>query len=134
MEAIIVGSGFGGLSAAALLAKKDFSVTVIEKNEGPGGRASVYSEGGFTFDMGPSWYLMPDIFQRFFEEFGKKPEDFFELKRLDPSYKVFFDNEKTVSISADIEKIMSSSIALRRTGLKNSGITWNQQGNSMNPL
>ncbi|MDI6841575.1 MAG: phytoene desaturase family protein [Methanothermobacter wolfeii] len=104
MEVIIVGSGFGGLSAAALLAKEDFNITVIEKNEGPGGRASVYSEGGFTFDMGPSWYLMPDIFQKFFEEFGKNPDDFFELKRLDPSYKVFFDNEKTVSISADIEK------------------------------
>lgn len=104
MRVIVVGAGFGGLSAAALLARDGYSVTVIEKNEGPGGRASVYSEGGFTFDMGPSWYLMPDIFENFFGEFGKKPDDFFELKKLDPSYKVFFDTEKVVTVSADIEK------------------------------
>lgn len=104
MQAVIVGAGFGGLSVAALLAKKGFDVTVIEKNEQPGGRASVYRENGFTFDMGPSWYLMPDVFERFFAEFDRRPGDFFRLVRLDPSYRVFFGGEQTVDVSADLEK------------------------------
>ena len=104
MKAIVVGSGFGGLSAAALLAKDGFEVTVLEKNEQAGGRASVYSKDGYNFDMGPSWYLMPDVFEKFFAEFDKKPEDFFELDRLDPSYKMFFGSEKVVDVASDIEK------------------------------
>jgi phytoene desaturase len=104
MKAIVVGSGFGGLSAAALLAKDGFEVTVLEKNEQIGGRASVYSENDFNFDMGPSWYLMPDVYEKFFAEFGKKPEDYFELDRLDPSYRIFFGDEKVVDVASDIEK------------------------------
>jgi phytoene desaturase len=104
MEVLIVGAGFGGLSAAALLARDGNDVTVIEKNEQPGGRASVYSEKGFNFDMGPSWYLMPDVYEMFYREFDKKPEDYFKLKRLDPSYRMFFDDETVVDLSADINK------------------------------
>lgn len=104
MKVLIVGAGFGGLSAAALLAKDGYEVTVIEKNEGPGGRASVYSDKGFHFDMGPSWYLMPDVFEHFYANFNKKPEDLFELEKLDPSYRVFFDNSKVVDIASDLEK------------------------------
>ncbi len=104
MKVVIVGTGFGGLSAAALLAKNGFDVTVLEKNDHPGGRASVYSEKNFYFDMGPSWYLMPDVFENFYSEFGKKPEDFFELKQLDPSYRVYFGGKNPTDISADLEK------------------------------
>ncbi len=104
MNVIVVGSGFGGLSAAALLAKEGHNVTVLEKNEFAGGRASVYSEEGFNFDMGPSWYLMPDVYENFFAEFGKKPEDLFELKRLDPSYRIFFGDTKVVDIASDLEE------------------------------
>ncbi|NVO67148.1 phytoene desaturase family protein [Methanofollis tationis] len=104
MKAAIVGAGFGGLSAAALLAKEGFDVEVIEKNEQPGGRASVYSEKGFTFDMGPSWYLMPDVYETFFAAFGKKPEDFYTLKRLDPAYRIFFGDGDPVDIRADLEE------------------------------
>ena len=104
MRAVIVGAGFGGLSVAALLAKGGFDVTVIEKNEQPGGRASVHRDGGFTFDMGPSWYLMPDVYDRFFAEFGKSPKDYFPLVRLDPSYRVFFADDQIADVSADIEK------------------------------
>jgi len=103
-KAIIIGSGFGGLAAAGLLAHDDFDVTVIEKNEQPGGRASVLKKDGFTFDMGPSWYLMPDVFEKFFAEFGKKPEDYMDLKRLDPSYRVFFSEDDYLDISADINR------------------------------
>ncbi|MCC7556684.1 MAG: NAD(P)-binding protein [Methanoculleus marisnigri] len=104
MRAVIVGAGFGGLSVAALLAKGDFDVTVIEKNEQPGGRASVHRDNGFTFDMGPSWYLMPDVYDRFFAEFGKSPTDYFPLARLDPSYRVFFADERVADVSADLGK------------------------------
>jgi phytoene desaturase len=104
MDIIVVGSGFGGLSAASLLAKDGFNVTVIEKNEQPGGRASVYSEDGFYFDMGPSWYLMPDVYENFYAEFNKKPEDFFKLEKLDPSYRIYFGDTEMVDVAADIEK------------------------------
>jgi phytoene desaturase len=103
-EVIIIGSGFGGLSAAAILARDGYKVTVIEKNDQPGGRASVYQENGFFFDMGPSWYLMPDVYEKFFQDFNKKPEDFFKLEKLDPMYRIFFYEDKVFDISADIEK------------------------------
>lgn len=101
---IIVGAGFGGLAAAALLAKQGHTVKVIEKNEQSGGRASIWVKDGFTFDMGPSWYLMPDVFEKYFAEFDKKPEEYMELVRLDPSYRVFFDIDDSVDISKDLEK------------------------------
>lgn len=104
MKVIIVGAGFGGLSAAALLAKDGYQVKVIEKNEGPGGRASVYSDQGFHFDMGPSWYLMPDVYEHFYANFDKKPEDFFELDRLDPSYKIYFSQDEVVDVESELEK------------------------------
>lgn len=101
---LIVGAGFGGLSSAALLAKNGFQVTVLEKNESPGGRSSVYSEKGFFFDMGPSWYLMPDVYEKFYQEFDQKAEDFFVLEKLDPSYRIFIYDEEVYDLSADLEK------------------------------
>jgi 1-hydroxy-2-isopentenylcarotenoid 3,4-desaturase len=104
VQIVIIGAGFGGLSAAALLARDGFDVTVIEKTEQPGGRASVYSEQGYNFDMGPSWYLMPDVYEKFFADFDKKPEDFFTLKKLNPLYRIFYYDKKVFDISADIEE------------------------------
>ena len=90
-KALVIGAGFAGLSVATFLAKKGWSVTVVEKHNIPGGRARKFEAQGFTFDMGPSWYWMPDVFERYFASFGKKVSDFYELKRLDPSYRVYFD-------------------------------------------
>ena len=90
---IVVGSGFSGLSAASCLAKEGYNVTVLEKNQTAGGRARKFQEQGFTFDMGPSWYWMPEVFEQFFNLFGKKASDFYTLKRLDPSYNIFFKDE-----------------------------------------
>jgi phytoene desaturase len=91
-EVIIIGAGFSGLSSACFLAKYGYKVTVLEKHNMPGGRARKFEEQGFTFDMGPSWYWMPDVFERFFNQFNKKVTDYYELIRLNPSYKVFYEN------------------------------------------
>ncbi|HEY9703203.1 MAG TPA: phytoene desaturase family protein [Allocoleopsis sp.] len=90
---VIIGSGFGGLSAAALLSKQGHDVLLLEKNESHGGRARVWKSKGFTFDMGPSWYLMPDVFEKFFKELGTTPEKEFKLKLLSPSYRIFFGKD-----------------------------------------
>lgn len=104
-KVIVIGAGVGGLSVAALLAKKGYEVKILEKNNDIGGRAGVFKENGFTFDMGPTWYLMPDIFENYYAEFGKKPEDFMNLQRLDPSYRIFFEKGDIVDIPAAKEKI-----------------------------
>ncbi|HEX8562502.1 MAG TPA: phytoene desaturase family protein [Flavobacterium sp.] len=90
--AVVIGAGIAGLSTAAFLAKSGWSVTVIEKNEAAGGRARKFSAEGFTFDMGPSWYWMPEVFENFFSTFGKSVADFYSLIRLDPSYRVYWDH------------------------------------------
>jgi phytoene desaturase len=104
MSFLIVGAGIGGLSLAALLSKAEKKVTIIEKNSNPGGRARVYREKDYVFDMGPSWYLMPDIFEKFFEKLGLDIEECYELVRLDPSYRIFFKNEELIDVSAKLRE------------------------------
>lgn len=104
-KAIVIGAGFSGLSAACELAKNGIDVTVFEKNESAGGRASVFSEDGFTFDMGPSWYWMPDIFEWFFDQYGKQPSDFYKLVRLDPGYRIFFSKDEVTDVPASQENL-----------------------------
>ncbi|WP_299820968.1 phytoene desaturase family protein [uncultured Pontibacter sp.] len=99
-KVIVIGSGFSGLSAATCLADMGYEVTVLEKNETPGGRARSFVADGFTFDMGPSWYWMPDVFESYFRRFGKTASDYYELKRLDPSYTVVFGEDDFVNIPA----------------------------------
>ncbi len=103
-KAIVIGSGFSGISAASFMAQAGWDVTVLEKNTMPGGRAQKFSQQGFTFDMGPSWYWMPDVFERYFNCFGKKVSDYYSLKRLDPSYAVYFP-EKKIDIPADLSAL-----------------------------
>ncbi|MGZ3913794.1 MAG: phytoene desaturase family protein [Flavisolibacter sp.] len=97
---VIIGAGFAGLSAAAFMAREGWEVQVIEKNDTVGGRARQLQAVGFSFDMGPSWYWMPDVFERFFAQFGKKVSDYYTLQRLDPSYRVYWDSAKA-DIPAD---------------------------------
>lgn len=107
-KVIVIGSGFSGLAAACCLAKEGFAVTVLEKNDCLGGRARVFQAEGFTFDMGPSWYWMPDVFEQFFALFDKKVSDYYQLVRLDPSYQVFFADNDRVEIPAqmtDLERL-----------------------------
>jgi phytoene desaturase len=104
-KVIVIGSGFAGISAATKLATLGFDATVLEKNADLGGRARVFTADGFKFDMGPSWYWMPDVFERYFAEFGKKPSDYYELVRLDPSYKVILTNGKVVDLPANLTQL-----------------------------
>lgn len=106
-QVVIIGSGFAGLSAACFLAKSGFEVTVLEKNEQAGGRARVFQNLGFTFDMGPSWYWMPDIFERFFQQFGSSVAEHYQLTRLDPSYRVYFGPSDYYDVPANWEQLAS---------------------------
>lgn len=91
-KVIVIGSGFSGLSAATYLADAGCEVLVLEKNESSGGRARKFEAKGFTFDMGPSWYWMPGVFEDYFAHFGKKVSDYYMLKRLDPSYRIYWSD------------------------------------------
>jgi phytoene desaturase len=104
-KAIVIGSGFSGLSAAATLAKSGWQVTVLEKNDQAGGRARIWKKDGYTFDMGPSWYWMPDVFESFYNQFGKTTADFYQLVRLNPSYKVVYEDQTEMFVPAEIEKL-----------------------------
>jgi phytoene desaturase len=104
-KVIVIGSGFAGLSAACHLAKKGYNVTVLEKNEVPGGRARKMEVDGYHFDMGPSWYWMPEVFESFFGHFGKKVSDYYELTRLDPAYKIVFGKNDELTVPAGMKEL-----------------------------
>ncbi len=103
-KVVVIGSGFAGLSTASFMAKAGWDVTVLEKHRLPGGRARKLVENGFTFDMGPSWYWMPDVFERYFNCFGKKVSDYYELERLDPSYRIYWKDGQS-DIPADYNEL-----------------------------
>ena len=102
----IIGSGFSSFSAACTLASKGVDVHIFEKNKTVGGRSRQFSEQGFKFDMGPSWYWMPEIFERFFNNFGYSTSDFYELKKLDPSFKIFFGKDDVMDVPADFNELI----------------------------
>ena len=104
-KVIVIGAGFAGLASACVLAKEGYQVTVLEKNDQPGGRARVWEKDGFKFDMGPSWYWMPDVFENFFALFDKKPSAFYELKRLDPGYRVYYGKDDVLDVPADMKEL-----------------------------
>ena len=101
----ILGSGFSSLASACYLAKSGYDVTIFEKNSTIGGRARQLKKEGFIFDIGPTWYWMPDVFERFFNDFSKKPSDYYQLEKLNPAYSVYFDVNDYITIEDSIEKI-----------------------------
>lgn len=107
-EIAIIGSGFSSLSAACYLAQAGNKVTIYEKNSSIGGRARQLKKQGFTFDMGPSWYWMPDVFERFFNDFGKKVSNYYELIKLSPAYRVYYGINDFVSIADNLEEIINT--------------------------
>lgn len=105
MKVNIIGSGFASLAASCYLAQAGFRVAVFEKNDYLGGRARQLKRDGFTFDMGPTWYWMPDVFERFFNDFNKQPSDYYTLEKLNPAYSVYFDTLDKIDISGDFNEI-----------------------------
>ncbi len=106
-KAVVIGAGVAGLSAASYLAKAGFEVTVLEKNHQAGGRARQFKAEGFTYDMGPSWYWMPDVFEKYYQDFGHTTADFYELLRLDPSYRVISKSGEAIDIPANMLELES---------------------------
>lgn len=111
-KVVVIGSGFAGLSAATHLAANGCLVTLVEKNDSPGGRARKFEHQGFVFDMGPSWYWMPDVFDAYFAHFGKKTSDYYDLIRLDPSYAVVYGENDILNIPADLNEFKAMFEAL----------------------
>jgi phytoene desaturase len=101
---VIIGGGIGGLGSASLFARAGYDVTLVEKNPRLGGRANIFEHGGFRFDMGPSWYLAPDLFEHFFESVGEKVSDHLDLARLSPSYRIFFDGGESLDIHSELDR------------------------------
>ncbi len=104
----ILGSGFSSLAASCYLAQHGLDVTIFEKNKDVGGRARQLVKDGFTFDIGPTWYWMPDVFERFFADFGKNTEEYYKLVKLDPAYSVYFGEDDRITIGDSMEKICDS--------------------------
>lgn len=121
-KVVVIGAGFSGIAAASCLAQKGYDVTVLEKNDSAGGRCRKFDAEGFMFDMGPSWYWMPDVFEQYFGLFGKKTSDYYDLVRLDPSYAIFFGKNNVMEVPAkmkDLENLFEkyekgSSVNLRK--------------------
>ena len=105
---IVIGSGLAGMASATYLAKAGYEVKVIEKNQTYGGRLQTYKEKGFTFDLGPSWYWMPDLFESFFSDFDKKVSDYYSLTRLDPGYRVYFEDSEFFDVPENYEKLKNN--------------------------
>ena len=110
----IIGSGFSAMAASCYLAKSGHDVTVYEKNATIGGRARQLKREGFTFDMGPSWYWMPDIFDRFFADFGKKTTDYYELIKLSPAYRVYYGIDDFITIADNLTEIIAAFEAVEK--------------------
>lgn len=126
----IIGSGFSALAAACYLAKSGNKVTVYEKNNTIGGRARQLIKDGFTFDIGPSWYWMPDVFEKFFGDFNKKPSNYYELSKLSPAYKVFFGVDDFVTIADNLPEIVAAFEAIEKgSGAKLSSFMKEAQSN-----
>ena len=115
-EIIVIGSGLAGMSCAAYLGKAGYRVTVIEKNSTYGGRLQTVSQQGYTFDSGPSWYWMPDIFDSFFEDFDKKTNDYYDLRRINPGYRVYFGEGEYFDLVENLDELKRNFSKIEKGG------------------
>ena len=102
---MVIGGGYAGLSSASALAKRGYEVVLVERHEQLGGRSRTWEKDGFRFDMGPSWYWMPEVFEEYFKEFGKERSKYYGLKRLDPAYRVFFEGDSVVDVPDKLSEL-----------------------------
>ena len=111
LPVIVIGSGLGGLAAAAVTAARGHRVTVIDKNDWLGGKVAVLSEGGFRFDMGPTILTVPSVLKRVFAEAGEKVEDWLELVRLDPQWRCFFNEGESLDLVENVDAMANAAEA-----------------------
>lgn len=123
---VIIGTGLSALVASAYLAQSGYDVCILEKNSGPGGRARQLKKDGFTFDIGPTFYWMPDVFDRFFVDFNKQVSDYYTLERLNPGYEVYFGKEDSIKLVLLLKKLSQLLSSIKKeveTNLENLSIT-----------
>ncbi len=113
--AIVIGAGIGGIATAARLAKNGYDVTVLEKESTPGGRANQIIRDGHRFDIGPTLFLMPEVWEETFASLGEKMSDYLDLRRIDPTYKVHFDDGLQLELTSDIGKMQTQLEAVDKT-------------------
>ena len=118
-KVVIIGSGFSSLSASCYLAKNGFDVTIVEKNSTVGGRARQFKKERFVFDIGPTFYWMPDVFEQFFNDFDKSTNDYYKLKKLNPAYQVYFGKKDSISIADNFEDIKQAFESIEKGSAKN---------------
>ena len=112
----VIGAGLSSLYASCHLAKRGFEVSVFDKNNMPGGRSQFFKDKGFTFDMGPSWYWMPEVIDRLFNDLSENREDYFKLTRLDPAYKVYWSDKSATTIPMEHEKLIALFDSFEKNG------------------
>ena len=104
----VIGSGLGGLAAAATLAARGYSVEVFEKNAWLGGKAAQLAEAGFRFDMGPTILIQPSVLRHIFTEAGRRLEDYLDMQRLDPQWRCFFDDGLVLDLEDNLQAMATS--------------------------
>ncbi len=113
--AIVIGAGIGGIATAARLAKNGYNVTVLEKNESPGGRCNQIVQDGHRFDIGPTLFLMPEVWEETFASLGEKMGDHLDLRRIDPTYMVRFDDGLQLELTSNIGDMQAQLEAVEKT-------------------
>lgn len=118
-KAIVIGAGIGGIATAARLARQGFSVTVLEKNEKPGGRANQIVCDGHRFDTGPTLFLMPEVWEETYAALGEKMSDHLDLKRIDPTYSVYFEDGVQLELTSNLGKMQTQLEKIEKTAFTN---------------
>jgi phytoene desaturase len=99
---LVIGAGVGGIAVAAQLARRGYDVTVLEKTTAPGGRCNQIVQDDHRFDVGPSLFLLPQVYAQTYAALGERMEDHLDLKRIDPTYHIHFEDETVLQLSANI--------------------------------
>lgn len=110
--AVVIGAGLGGIAAAARLARSGYQVTVLEKNSLPGGRCDQFVQDGHRFDLGPTLFLMPEVFAETYASLGERLEDHLDLRRIDPTYRIRFEDGVNLSLTGDMHSLQAQVEAL----------------------
>jgi len=132
-SAIVIGAGIGGIAAAAHLARRGLHVTVLEKNSRPGGRCDHFSREGHHFDTGPTLLIMPQVYEAEFAALGASMHEMLDLQRVDPSYRLVFDDGSGLALTSDM-KSMHDQLEAIETGSFQGFLRYMEEGDRHYPL